>query len=663
MAEQKNVSNVAYDGTKPELKGLSHTAYGGIKGEDYVPYVPVSKALPELTVLSIIIGCLLAMVFAAANTYLGLKIGTTVSAGIPAAILATTIYKSVLKKNNILEANMVQSMAAMGETLAAGLIYTVPAVLIIGMKLTLPMIATAGLLGGLLGILFIVPIRKYLLVEEHGNLVFPESMAIAEVLVSSTEGGSGFKTMMVGLGFGGVYKIITEGFYALNFEAEWTLKSFQKTIFGVDVMGSLIGVGFIVGLDISLYMVAGAVIAYFGFIPLITYIGSVSNVALFPSTVPIAEMSAAAIRSSYVRYIGAGAVAMGGFIGVVKTMPTIVKSFKSAMSGFGEKGGSSKTDKDVPMSWVLAGAIFVFILAWILPIVKVGVVGAFMVVLMSFFFSVVSARLVGVIGNTNNPISGMTIAGLLATTAALKATGAVGDTGMLAALIAGTMICVAISISGGAAQSLKTTWVIGGTPKYVEIGMYFATIASAAVVGAVILLLHSQYGMGSDQVGAPQANLMAILVKGVMTAQLPWVLLAIGAAIAVMLELMHIPILAVALGIYLPIHLSVGILIGGIIRALVEKRLGKKAELLKAKVENGILLSSGLVAGDALFGIIIALFAMLNIDIAFGPKVLPEFISNNPWATAVVGLLFAVWVYRFVMKPEKDDPINEGTAA
>lgn len=636
-----------------EKTGLSHTAYGGIKGEDYVPYIPVSSALPELTVVTIIIGCLFAIVFAAANTYLGLKIGTTVSAGIPAAILATTFYRSVLKKSNILEANVIQSMAAMGEGVAAGLIFTAPAIIIIGMKLPLSMIATAGLIGGILGILFIVPIRKYLLVEEHGNLIFPESMAISEVLVSSSTGGSGFRTMMAGIGVGGLYKIITEGFAALNYEAEWTIKSYQGTIFGVDVMGSLIGVGLIVGLEISLYMVAGAILTYLGLIPLIKYVGSGLAAPLFPSTVPISKMDAGAIRNAYIRYIGAGTVAAGGVISIVKALPTIIKSFKSAMSSFGVKAGITRTEKDVPMTYVLAGAILSFILAWILPVIHVGVFGSIMVIICSFFFSVVSARLAGVIGNTNNPVSGMTITSLLTITAVLKLTGTIGDRGMLAALIAGTIVCVSIAVSGDAAQSLKTTFIIGGTPKYVEIAMMVAVVACTTVVGAVILLLHKQYGIGSEQIGAPQANMMAMIAKGVMNAQLPWSLVVVGIMIGVMLELMKIPVLPVALGIYLPIHLSMGVLIGGIIRAIVEKKYKNQDSILKDKVEKGILLASGLIAGDALFGILIAVFAMLNINIAFGPKVLPAFICNNSWVTAVVGLIYAVWVYRYVIKPEK----------
>lgn len=650
-----------------EKRGLSHTAYGGIKGDDYVPYVPLSQALPELTIMSIIAGCIFAAIFAAANTYLGLKIGMTIAAGIPAAILATTFYKGALKKNNILEVNLVQSMAAMGESLAGGLCFVIPAVLIVGMALPLSLIITVGLLGGLLGVIFVIPLRRYLIVEEHGNLIYPEGMATSEVLVSSSAGGRGFYTMMTGVGVGALYKMLSEGLGIFQYEAEWTIKPMQSTIFGIDVMASLVGVGFIVGLDIAMYMFAGGVLAYLGLIPLIKFFGASSTAIIFPGTALISTMGAGAIRGNYVRYIGAGAVAAGGFISIGKSLPVILKSFKSAMSGFGGKGGTKRTDKDAPMTWVIAGAILVFILAWILPNIKATILGSFLIIVCAFFFSVVSARLVGMIGTSNNPISGMTIASLLVITACLKAAGTIGDSGMLAALLCTAIVCAAIAVAGGTAQSLKATYIIGGTPKYVEIAMYVAVALSAVVIGGVILMLNSQYGFVATAkhtapVSAPQANMMAMLVQGVMKGNVPWILLGIGAVIGVVCELLKIPVLPFALGLYLPIDLSSGVLVGGIIRTLVEKKFKKNDTVVKEKVEKGILLSSGLVAGDALFGILIAGYAILNDKFGwnfastdFGNKTLhlPTVIWNNPWTTAIIGLALASWVYWFIISPEK----------
>jgi putative OPT family oligopeptide transporter len=645
-----------------EKTGLSHDAYGGINGEDYVPFISTKEALPELTVISIIIGCLLAAVFAAANTYLALKVGMTIAAGIPAAILGTGILKFVFKRNNILEANMISGIAAMGESLAGGIVFTLPAIIIWGMNLSLSTIVIVTLLGGLLGILFIVPFRKYLSVEEHGKLAFPESMAAAEVLVTANQGGAGFKTVLVGLLAGSVYKLLSGGFLLWGEEVEWNIKLSQngkpmyETLFGIDAMASLAGVGFIVGIEAALYMFAGSVMAWFGLIPLIKYVGAGLTVPLYPATIVIAEMGAGAIRNNYIKYIGAGAVAAGGFISLAKSMPTIIKSFKAAMSGVGGNGESVKrTDLDIPMTWVIGGAALVFFLSWFLPMVNIGPLGSILAVIFAFFFAVVSARMCGIIGASNNPVSGMTIATLLFVTSILKATGKTGDAGMLAAIIAGAIVCVAISVAGGAGQALKTTYIIGGTPKKLEIGMYAGIIVGAIAAGAAMLLLMNTYQIGGKEIGAPQATLMAMVIQGVMTSQLPWAFVLIGVTFGVMCELMGLPILAVALGIYLPIHLSAGILVGAIVRVLVDKKFKKNVTQQKMQIEKGILLASGLVAGDAIMGIVVAGFAAggLAESIGFGVRFMPS-ITQNHWTTAVIYLLFAIWMYTFASKVDKN---------
>lgn len=638
-----------------EKKGLSHTAYGGIKGENYIPYVPTSQALPELTVVSIIVGCIFAIVFGAANTYLGLKVGMTIAAGIPAAILATAVFKSAAG-SKILEANMIQSMAAMGESLAGGLIFTIPAILLLKMELTIFTIVIVALLGGLLGILFVVPLRKYLIVEEHGKLIYPEAMATSEVLVTGTEGGKGLKVMMTGVLVGGLFKLFSGGFKLWNEEPEWAVKGLN-TNFGVSAYASLVGVGFIVGLEIATYMFAGAVVAWFGLIPLIKFFGDHIADPIFPSTVKIAEMGASAIWSKYVRYIGAGAVAAGGFISIVKAMPTIIKSFKSAMSGISAKGGQKKTDVDVPMTWVVAGSIFVFVVAWLLPVLKGSIISGLLILICAFFFAVVSARLVGLIGTSNNPISGMTIATLLVVTGILKATGKTGNAGMFAAIAAGGIVCVAIAIAGGAAQSLKATYIMGGTPKRLEIGMYIAVALSSVVIGYLIIMLNKAYTLGGAQFGAPQATLMSMVVQGIMAEQIPWALVVVGVGFGVMCELLKIPVLPFALGLYLPIGLSSGVLVGGIIRWLVENRFKKDENTLKVQVEKGVLLSSGLIAGEALVGILLAGLAILEKDtlIAFGSKIITnERVST--WIAAVMLLILSAWVYSSSIKTSTNSP-------
>ncbi|MDF2519600.1 MAG: oligopeptide transporter, family [Clostridia bacterium] len=610
-----------------EKKGLSHSAYGGVKGDDYMPYIPASQALPEITAASIILGALFAILFGAANTYLGLKVGLTISASIPTAILATGILKGILRRNNILEANVIQSVGSVGESIAGGLIFTLPAVIIWGLSLDITTITVVALLGSLLGVLFIVPLRRFLTIEEHGSLVYPEGMAAAEVLVTGSTGGTGFRTVITGLTVGGIYKIFSGGFKFWMEEPEWTIRPMQNTIFGIDVLASLLGVGYIVGIEAALYMMAGSVVAWLGLIPLIKYIGGGLTEPLFPAAGLIRDLGAWDIWSAYIRYVGAGAVAAGGFIGLAKSLPAIISSFRSAIGGFGTGGGGIKrTEKDIPMTWVIVGAALVFFLAWFLPAINLGAAGSILVVVFSFFFAVVSARLVGIVGVSNNPVSGMTIASLLIIASVFRLMGEVSNAGMMTTIIAGAIVCVAISTAGSAGQNLKTTFIVGGTPRSIQIG---------------------------SDIPAPQATLMSMVVKGVLTAQLPWTLVIIGAVFGIMCELAGVPVLTFALGLYLPIHLSGGIVIGGIIRVLIEKKYRKDENLAKQQVEKGVLLSSGLVAGDALMGIVVAAFAGLGIDIAFGRAAAFSAITGHPITATVIFLLLSFWVYSYTAKVSK----------
>ncbi|WP_139902569.1 OPT family oligopeptide transporter [Clostridium thermarum] len=636
-----------------EKRGLSHNAYGGIHGDDYVPYVPVSEAMPEMTAVSLIIGAVFGIIFAAANTYLGLKVGLTISAGIPAAILATGILKGFFGRNNILEANLIQGIAAMGESIAGGIIFTMPAIIIWGMNLSLSTIFFVTILGGLLGILFVVPLRRYLLVEEHGKLIFPESMAAAEVLVTGSAGGTGFKTVMTGLLGGALYKLLSGGLRFWGEEPEWVVKPMQNTIFGFDTLASLLGVGFIVGTEVALYMFGGSFIAWFALIPLIKYFGSGLAEPLFPSEVLITEMGAWDIWSKYIRYVGAGAVAAGGFISLARSLPTIINSFRTAIGGLGDKSSSKKrTELDVPMTWVLIGAILVFLLSWFLPMINAGFVGALMIIVFSFFFSVVSGRMVGIIGASNNPVSGMTIATLLFATSILRSIGLAGDEGMLIAITIGGVICVAIAVAGGAAQSMKTGFIIGGTPKYMQIGMYIGLVAASLFAGLVLLVMHDTYGIGSREVAAPQATLMSMVVKGVMTGDLPWALVLIGGVFGIFCALARLPILPVALGIYLPIHLNAAVLVGGIIRTIAEKKFKNNEEQSKLQIEKGILLASGIVAGDAIMGIVVAVFAAFAIDIAIGSRLIPT-IAAEPLTATIAFFLFGLWMYFYTVKKDR----------
>jgi len=641
-----------------EKRKLPKEAYGGIKGEDYKPFVGSNEKSPEATVYSIILGILSAVIFAAANTYLGLKVGLTISAGIPGAIIATGLFRSLFKRNNILESNYVASLAAVGESIAGGIIFVLPALILIGFNLPLWTVVVVTVIGGIMGVYFIIPVRKHLIVQEHGKLVYPESMAQAEVLVSANQGGEGFAAVLKGLFVGLGYKILSGGLALWNETTSFVIKRFQSTMIGADTLASLVGVGFIIGTETSVLMLAGSIVAWLGFIPLIKFFGGMVPTPIFPSDMLISEMAATDIWSNYIKYIGAGAVAAGGFISLAKSLPTIIRSFKEAMGGFG-KGEKTldRVNQDPSIVWVFIAGIAGFLLTWLTPTVKAGPVGAILAVLFAFFFAVVSARMVGVIGASNNPVSGMTIATLLVIASVYKAMGATGVNGMHVVLITVGIVCVAIAVAGGVAQSLKATYIIGGTPKKVQHGMFISLAVASFAAGATVLLMHEAYGIGSGQVTAPQATLMKLIVEGIMTAQLPWTLVFIGVFIAIFCALVGLPILPIALGIYLPITLNTAIFFGGLIRLLVEKKFKKDKESLDTAVERGTLIASGLVAGDALTGIIIGIFAALNIKIDFLVSVIPNESVKNIVSLAVF-ILLGFWIYNYSCRFKKEKMHN-----
>lgn len=628
-------------------KKLSKDAYGGVKGEEYVPFISTNEIVPEATGYSLTMGIIFAIVFAAANTYLGLRVGLTISAGIPGAILATGLLKTIFKRNSILEANYVASLAAVGESIAGGIIFVLPAIILIGLNLSIIQVALVTIIGGFMGVYFVTPVRRYLIVQEHGELIYPESMAQAEVLVNANQGGKGFQSVLKGLGVGVVYKILSGGLYLWNESAAYVITAYQGTMIGIDTLSSLLGVGFIVGTSTSALMFAGSVLAWLSLIPLIRFFGVFANEAIFPSTLLISEMSASQIWSNYIRYIGAGAVAAGGFISLARSLPTIIRSFREAMGGFGKGGkASSRIDEDPSVIWVLAAAIFGFLLTWFVPQINAGPIGAILAVFFSFFFSVVSARMVGVIGASNNPVSGMTIATILVIASVYRAMGATGATGMQVVLLAAGVVCVAIAVAGGVAQSLKATYIVGGSPKKVQHGMFISLALASVIAGATVLLLHNAYGIGGEQVTAPQATLMRLIVEGIMTGKLPWTLVIIGAVIAIFCAFAKLPILPVALGIYLPISLNTGIFFGGIIRKLVEMKFKNDESDLDAAVERGTLIASGLVAGDALTGILIGIFAALNVKTDFLAGVIQNEALRNLVSLGVFVILGG-WLYRY----------------
>ena len=591
-------------------RGLSPTAYGGVEGDKYEPYVSPGRLIPEFTWRANILGIILGIIFAAANAYLGLRVGMTVTASIPVAVISMGILRGVLKKGSILENNIVQTVGSAGESLAAGIIFTVPALILMDMTPSLTTIFLIALLGGLLGVLMMIPLRQVLMVKEHGRLPFPEGTGCAEVLVAGEEGGAGIRKVFAGLGIGAVYKLLMDS-SALGLwsdSPEGRVPYYRSAAVGMDTYPALLGVGFIIGPRISALMLAGGALGWLVLIPLISALGSASDTAIYPAVDLIRNMEPGDIWDQYIRYIGAGAVAIGGIISLVKSFPTLVHSFGK---GFGARDQSQlRTRKDLPKWLVLGGSLAIAITIWAVPQLEINLVGAILMVFFTFFFVTVSSRVVGLIGGSSLPISGMTIAALLATSLIFTMMGWTGPGGKFAALSIGAVVCVAISCAGDISQDLKTGFLLGATPRRQQISEMFGVITSAAIIGLVVMLLHHSFRIGSEQLPAPQATLMKLVVEGVMDQNLPWTFVLCGAFIAVVVELLGIESLPFAVGLYLPMSLSTPIMVGGLVRWWVERK-GSKSDI-KEKRENGVLWSSGLIAGEATIGILLALFIYLK---------------------------------------------------
>lgn len=588
--------------------------------EEFKPYIPAEKVTAEFTVTSVIMGVLLAIIFGAANAYLGLRVGMTVSASIPAAVISMGVIRIIMRKDSILESNMVQTIGSAGESLAAGAIFTLPVLFLwakdgVMEKPSLLTISLIALCGGILGVLFMVPLRNALIVKEHGVLPYPEGTACAEVLLAGEEGGAGAGTVFAGMGLAALFKLLVDGLKVIPGVITAPLKAL-KTEFSVEVYPALIGVGYICGAKISSYILAGGLIGWFILIPAIITFGG--ETILYPGTESIAAIYAAggasAIWSSYIRYIGAGAVAAGGIISLIKSLPLIVTTFVDAVKGM--KGSNEnraiRTERDLDMRIIGAGVLFMILAIWLLPQIPVSLLGAILIVVFGFFFGAVSSRMVGLVGSSNNPVSGMAIATLLIATISLKASGDMGAHGMRGAIAIGSVICIVAAMAGDTSQDLKTGYILGATPMKQQIGELIGAVVSAFTIGGVLILLDSAWGFGTTELSAPQATLMKMIIEGVMDGNLPWSLVFIGVFIAVVIEVLGIPVLPVAIGLYLPLELSTTIMIGGILRWFIDRK-SKNADK-DSEAGSGVLFCSGLIAGEGLVGILLAVFAVFGLD-------------------------------------------------
>ncbi len=620
------------------------------KNSEFKPYVPADKIVPEFTVTSVLIGLILAVVFGAANAYLGLIVGMTVSASIPAAVISMGIIRVILRRDSILENNMVQTIGSAGESLAAGAIFTLPALFLWAEegKIEFPSILTIfliALFGGVLGVCFMVPLRQALIVEEHGTLPFPEGTACAEVLLAGEEGGAKAGTVFKGLGLAAVYKFIADGLKVFPSEIGYAFKGYAGSQIGIQVLPSLAGVGFICGPKIASYMFAGGTLSWFVLMPLIALFGG--DAVIFPGTDPISSMAPGDLWGSYIKYIGAGAVAAGGMISLIKTFPLIIRTFKQAMASMSKKHASSslRTEQDLPMPLLLGTIVVIAILIWLVPTFPVNPIGALIVVIFGFFFASVSSRMVGLIGSSNNPVSGMAIATLIIATLVLKATGTVGTTGMVGAIAIGGIICIVAAIAGDTSQDLKAGFIVGATPKKQQIGELLGVVVSALSVGFVLYLLNEAWGYGTEDLPAAQATMMKMLVEGIMNAELPWGLILTGVFIAIAVEILKVPVMPFAVGMYLPFSLSAGIMAGGAVRFIVERIKGSDKER-KERTDRGVLFTSGLIAGEGIIGILLAVLTVLNINPSIG------FTLPQPVSLIIFLALLAI-LYMQCMKKEK----------
>lgn len=713
--------------------------------DELKPYVGADKKVPEFTVQAVVLGFILSIVFNAANAYLGLKIGLTVAAGIPSAIISMGVLRVLLPKllgrtGTVLENNIVHTIASTGEALAAAVIFTVPALFFLGRtEISNGEVFLLGAAGGVLGLLMMIPLRHSLVIGEHKNLPYPEGRACAQVLIAGDKGGASAAPVFWGILTGGLFKFAMSGMGLFKDVLMWSSPRVHQAGFGYEVSPLLIGVGYLVGLRIALVMLAGGLLGYWVLIPLIHHLAGMNIIA--PGTVPVGEMSTGAIRGTYVRYIGAGGVAFGGLISLVKSLPDILGSVKHSAAAIskaraGRAGagqaeadwesrsvvlagaffglvvgafaweapwrmgpetwpaalrlgagvlahvavagglgaavgavllflmagaaasanrGRSRLESDLPLTVVGVGTAGMFLLLWLHPAFSLSFPEAAIVLLFCFFFVAVSARMVGLIGSTNQPVSGMTITALLAMTLLFVFLGHDPSTVKTTAIMAGAVVCIAISLSGDLSQDLKTAAIVGATPWKVQTAEILGTLISAVRTGFILLLLYKAYGFGAptpehpNPLEAPQSQLMASLVEGATGGSLPWTLLLTGAGIGLVAELCGVSALALSIGLYLPLTNWPMIALGGLLAWFAARKHGGETR----EDDPGSLYSSGLIAGDALTGIALAVVTVGGFDTALRLRVLPEGspLGETLLSTGLYALVAAfLWKYASARK-------------
>ncbi len=605
--------------------------------ETFHPHIPASNHdVREFTPRSVILGLIFGFFFAVANGYLALKIGSTVSASIPAAIMSMAILRLFCKNATVLENNIVQTIATVGEGLAAGVIFTIPALILLGDTPSISRIFFLSALGGILGILFMIPMRRFIIVEEHKKLPFPEGTACAELIKAGERNHKTAIFALWGLIAAALYKIFSNAVFLWKEQVSWTFNSLKKSEFSIDATPALLGVGYIIGPKIAGLMFAGSVIAWWVIIPLIVEFGSGAG-AIYPSTVAIAQMGPDEIWSNYVRYIGAGCLATGGIYSLLKIIPllwrTIHVSIKELCSGlFLNRSHLSRTQRDISMAWLILGSLAIILVLWLIPSFEMNLLTIILLVVLGFFFVAVTSITVGLVGSSSNPVSGMVITTLLITCITFVLLGWTERVFLLSAMTMGCVACCAITMAGTTAQDLKAGYLLGSTPMYQQIAEILGVFIPSLALGYVVYALNQAYGIGSSVMPAPQATLMSMVVEGVISGNLPYSLVGIGVLLGIAMILLGIPVLPFALGVYLPLSLSAATMVGGIVRSYVNRSKNELAQ------ERGILLASGFIGGDACIGILLAFGALTQLIPADKPGILPDWTALIAYALLAIGL-------------------------
>lgn len=614
---------------KAPKSGLSRQAYEPLApGQTYEPYIPASEEPLEITARAMGLGIVFGVIFGAANAYLGLRAGLTISTSIPVAVLTVAVFRAlsgVGVNSSLLEANFSQTVGSASSSVASGVIFTLPVLFIWGFDPTLLQMTLLAMSGGLLGVLFMIPLRRFLIAGEHGRLPYPEGTACAEVLVASETGGARARNVFLGLGAGALIKLVYGGLKALPHKVGLTLPVLPKSEIKSEMSSALLGVGFILGPRVAAIMVGGGLLSWVVIIPVIALFGEQVATPLYPETQAlITDMSASSLWNRYVRYIGAGAVATAGILTLIRSFPTMIESFRIGSRELRQRVGSDakgapvavkRTERDLPLKVVAIGAlVVVLVLSFVRQafgtIDNFGMrsVAAVLVVIFAFFFVTVSSRIVGLVGVTSNPTSGMTIATLLGTSSVFLLMGWTDASGKIAAVTVGCVVAIAASIAGDTSQDLKTGFLLGATPRRQQMGELVGVLTCAAAVCWTVIKIGETYGFGNEEIPAPQATLMQLVIEGVLDSNLPWGLIGIGVGLTLFIEVIGIPSLPFAVGVYLPLATMVPVYLGGLLRHFAEKTAANEEEAVERR-EKGVLFGSGLVGGEGLLGVGIAFIA------------------------------------------------------